>query len=70
MKATTIGQALKLGVATGDFEFDLRKGFVSVSRNDEPLLRATRSCSLTVTVFVLRLLLTQCPLARVLFTGT
>ena len=29
MKATTIGQALKLGAAAGDFEFDLRKGFAS-----------------------------------------
>ena len=36
MKATTIGQALKLGVATGDFEFDLRKGFEDCEKFGTP----------------------------------
>ena len=32
MKATTIGQALKLDAAQGDFEFDLRKGLAFCQR--------------------------------------
>ena len=36
MKATTIGQALKLGAATGDFEFDLRKGFEDCEKFGTP----------------------------------
>merc|ERR1712187_929334 len=32
MRAKTIGQALKLGAAIGDFEFDLRNGFASCPR--------------------------------------
>ena len=45
MKATTIGQALKLGVATGDFEFDLRKGFEDCEKFGTPFQYEHKQCS-------------------------